>query len=151
MNGTDEGKSITGKPRRGHWIPVVAGLVRKGPLFLVGQRPENHSLAGKWEFPGGKIEAGEAPEIALQRELQEELGIEAEVGPLRMSATHTYGEVNILILFFEILYWKGEPKAKHHTQIAWLSAEELRQREIPETNRKIFDRLIATLGQPCSK
>ncbi len=96
--------------KKAHWIPVVAGFIKKGNMILVGQRPENNSLAGQWEFPGGKIEKGETPEQALHRELKEELGIDAEVGEIKLSITQSYGDVNILILFYEILFWKGEPK-----------------------------------------
>lgn len=103
--------------RRPQWIPVVVGFIRKGNQVLVGQRPENHSLAGQWEFPGGKIEPGEQPETALIRELREELGIEAQAGDLKISYTHSFGEVNILILFYEVRFWKGEPKAKHHMSL----------------------------------
>ena len=66
---------IKSRPRskKAHWIPVVAGFLKKDGKILVGQRPESHSLAGQWEFPGGKIEPGETPEQALARELEEEL------------------------------------------------------------------------------
>lgn len=134
------------KTRKGHWIPVVAGFLKKDGKILVGQRPENNSLPGQWEFPGGKIEPGETPEIALVRELQEELGITAEVGDLKLACTHSYGDVGILILFFEILFWKGEPKAQHHMMLEWIHPEELKHRNIPEANRKILDRIYKALG-----
>lgn len=139
------------RPKRVQWIPVVAGFLRKGTKVLVGQRPENHSLAGLWEFPGGKIEAGESPETALARELGEELGIEAQVGELKIAATHSYGEVNILILFFEILYWKGEPKAKHHLMLEWVEPDELLKRPIPEANKRIMERIFKALGHQSTK
>jgi 8-oxo-dGTP diphosphatase len=139
------------KVRRTHWIPVVAGFLRKGNQILVGQRPENNSLAGQWEFPGGKIESGEAPERALARELSEELGIEADIGELKFSCTHSYGDVNILILFYEVLYWKGEVKAKHHLMLEWIHPEELADRNIPEANRKMLDRIFRALGVPWPK
>jgi 8-oxo-dGTP diphosphatase len=132
--------------KKTHWIPVVAGFLRRGDQILVGQRPETHSLAGQWEFPGGKIESGESPEQALARELSEELGIEADIGELKLSCTHSYGDVNILILFYEIRFWKGEPKAKHHLMLEWILPEELRLRNIPEANRKILDRIFKALG-----
>ena len=138
--------NVKSKIRKGHWIPVVAGFMRKGPQVLVGQRPENHSLAGQWEFPGGKIETGETPEEALARELSEELGIDATVGDLKLACSHTFGTVNILILFYEILYWKGEPKTKHHLMLEWIHPEELVDRQIPEANRKMLPQIFKALG-----
>lgn len=132
--------------KKSHWIPVVAGFLKKGDEVLVGQRPETHSLAGLWEFPGGKIEPGESPEFALARELREELGIEAEVGELKMAASHSYGDVNILILFYEVLFWKGETKAQHHLALDWIKPEGLLTRNIPEANKKLLPQILQHLG-----
>ncbi len=134
------------KAKKGHWIPVVAGFMRKGNQILVGQRPENNSLPGQWEFPGGKVESGESPEEALARELNEELGIDATVGELKLATTHNFGDLNILLLFYEIMYWKGEPKAKHHLMIEWIHPEELSHRTIPEANRNMLPRIYKALG-----
>lgn len=134
------------KLKKIHWIPVVAGFLKKDGKILVGQRPENNTLAGQWEFPGGKIELGETPEQALIRELDEELGIQVEVGELKLACTHSYGDIGILILFYEILFWKGEPKAKHHMMLEWIHPEELKVRNIPEANRKILERIFKALG-----
>lgn len=139
------------KPRKGHWIPVVAGFIRKDGKILIGQRPENNSLAGQWEFPGGKIESGETPEKALARELSEELDIEAEIGDLKMACTHSYGDVGILILFYEVLYWKGEPKPQHHMMLEWIHPEELESRNIPEANRKMLDKILKCIGSEWRK
>src|SRR4051812_17580765 len=106
--------------RRPIWIPVVTGLLKKNDLVLLGQRPPGHSLAGQWEFPGGKIEIGESPEQALKRELQEELSIESEIGRLRLANTHAYGEKGVLLIFYDVLFWKGEPKATHHAELKWV-------------------------------
>jgi 8-oxo-dGTP diphosphatase len=120
------------------WIPVVTGVLRKGSQVLVGKRPAGHTLAGQWEFPGGKIELGEQPREALRRELQEELDIEAEVGDLKLTWTHSYPDVGILLIFFEVQFWKGEPKAAHHTELRWVSFDELAKLDIPEANRKLL-------------
>lgn len=132
-------------PKRPIWIPVVTGLIRKGNKILVGQRPVGHSLAGQWEFPGGKIERGEIPEVALNRELREELDIEADIGTLKMASTHSYGDTGIVILFYEVLFWKGEPKTKHHMALKWIEPEELHQLSIPDANKKILGRIIDCL------
>jgi 8-oxo-dGTP diphosphatase len=127
------------KKKRPNWIPVVAAMIRKEGQVLLGQRPEEGTLPGVWEFPGGKIEAGESPEEALQRELNEELGIEAEIGDLKFSITHHYGEVGILLLFFEVNYWKGEPKSIHHTKLRWEPISKLKSIELPDANKKAID------------
>lgn len=143
ISGSAYKKSRIRKPQ---WIPVVAALIKKEGKILVGQRPENHSLAGQWEFPGGKIEPGESPEQALARELSEELGIEAQVGDLKLACTHSYGEVGIIIMFFEVNFWKGQPKAKHHLMLEWIYPSELKTRPIPEANQKILPRIFRALG-----
>ncbi len=133
------------KSKKRQWIAVVAGLLRRDGQILVGQRPDSHSLPGQWEFPGGKIEIGETPEQALARELDEELGIQAEIGSLKFANTHSYGDVGIVILFYEVLFWKGQPKAKHHLMLEWIYPEELKLRPIPEANRKILDKIYKAL------
>lgn len=131
--------------KRPTWIPVVTGLLRKGDKILVGQRPVGHTLAGHWEFPGGKIEKNESPEVALARELQEELGIEAEIGKLMLASTHTYGDTGIVIMFYEVLFWKGEPKNVHHMELKWVEKSELKALTLPDANRKIIDRIVQIL------
>mgnify|MGYP001208049434 CR=1 FL=1 len=133
------------KARRKIWIPVVTALMRKDGLVLLGQRPKG-SLQGQWEFPGGKIEMGETPEEALKRELQEELGVTATVGDLRLATTHTYGDRGVLILFYDVRFWKGEPKSQHHVDLMWVKPEEIHRQEIPEANRKILAQLTAILN-----
>lgn len=131
--------------KRPTWIPVVTAIMRKGDKVLVGQRPPGHSLAGQWEFPGGKIERNESPEQALVRELKEELAIDADIGALKLASSHTYGDTGIMILFYEVLFWKGEAKAVHHVEIKWVLPEELKTLAIPDANKRIIDRLIASL------
>ena len=82
----------------------------------------------------------------MQRELFEELDIDATIGDLKLACNHSFGEVNILILFYEVLYWKGEPKAKHHLMLEWIHPEQLKDKNIPEANRKILDRIYAAIG-----
>lgn len=137
--------SATNIKKRNVWIPVVAGLIRRQGKVLVGQRPEGASLARTWEFPGGKIELGESPEIALARELKEELGIEAEIGPLKFAASHTYGKTGILFLFFEVKYWKGQIKTQQHLDLKWVSPKELGSLELPEANSKFLDKILEVL------
>ncbi len=133
------------KLKRPTWIPVVTALMRKNGLVLLGQRPEGNSLAGQWEFPGGKIELGESPKQALERELREELEIEAEIGELKFANTHSYGEKGVILLFYEVSFWKGEPKASHHTALKWVDPDQIPKMEIPEANRRILDTIMGIL------
>lgn len=133
------------KTKRGPWLPVVAGIIRREQSVLLGRRPEGGSLAGLWEFPGGKIELGEQPDVALKRELKEELAIDVDLGPLRFATTHSYGEVGVLILFYEINYWKGQPEALHHTELRWVHRDELASLDLPDANRNVLDRILQIL------
>jgi len=130
---------------RSQWIAVVAALMRRQGKVLVGKRPEGSSLPGRWEFPGGKIELGESPQAALERELREELGVAAEVGPLKFAATHTYGKTGILFLFYEVKYWKGEIKTQQHLDLKWVAPKELEELELPEANSKFLDHIMDVL------
>lgn len=131
--------------KRNVWIPVVAGLIRRQGKVLVGQRPEGASLAGTWEFPGGKIELGESPEEALARELKEELGVDAEIGPLKFVATHTYGKTGILFLFYDVKFWKGQIKTQQHLDLRWVTPKELEKLELPEANSKFLKQILEVL------
>jgi 8-oxo-dGTP diphosphatase len=133
------------KHKRHPWLPVVAGIIRREKTVLLGLRPESGNLAGMWEFPGGKIELGEQPDVALARELKEELNIDVEVGPLRFAATHNYGEIGVLLLFYEINFWKGQPVAAHHTELKWVSIDDLAKVQLPEANRNVLDRITELL------
>lgn len=135
------------RKKRAQWIPVVAGLIKKNDEVLLGKRPEGHSLAGVWEFPGGKIEPSEHPEVALKRELSEELGIDATIGPLKFSTTHSYGETNILLLFYAIPFWQGEPRTKHHESLKWTNINELENQVLPEANRKALKDILKALAE----
>lgn len=120
---------------------MVAAVIRKEDKVLLGLRPAGSSLPDLWEFPGGKIELGEAPPEALKRELQEELDIDAEVGRLIYAGTHTYGKNGIILLFYEVKYWKGSISPKHHTDLKWYTPEEVKSLSLPEANKKMLEEL----------
>jgi 8-oxo-dGTP diphosphatase len=98
---------------------AVAVLLRDDGLVLLGQRPQGKSWAGWWEFPGGKIEAGEAPYHALQRELHEELGIEATYATPWLTRMFSYPERTVRLHFFTVRNWLGEPHGKENQQLSW--------------------------------
>ncbi|WP_417250291.1 8-oxo-dGTP diphosphatase MutT [Celeribacter sp.] len=113
-------------------VSAVA-LIDTDGRVLLAQRPEGKSMAGLWEFPGGKIEAGETPEAALVRELHEELGIETWdscLAPLTF-ASHSYDTFHLLMPLFACRKWNGVPQGREGQKLAWARASELRNFEMP--------------------
>lgn len=105
---------------------VVAGVLTRDGKVLIGQRQIGDRHALKWEFPGGKVESSETPRAALRRELQEELGIEALVGPeLARYEQSTGGRAPLVLLFFRVDAFMGEPRAAAFEQILWEEPREL--------------------------
>ena len=105
---------------------VVAGLLVRDGLVLICQRRPDQPMALQWEFPGGKIEAGESPEQALARELQEELGILATIGSRVTHIRHNYRHGGAVDLqFFAIPSFEGELENKIFHQLKWVKLEEL--------------------------
>ncbi|EET47576.1 (deoxy)nucleoside triphosphate pyrophosphohydrolase [Thalassobium sp. R2A62] len=113
-------------------VSAVA-LIDPDGRVLLAQRPEGKSMAGLWEFPGGKIEAGETPEIALIRELQEELGIntwESCLAPLTF-ASHSYDDFHLLMPLFACRKWDGTPQSREDQALKWVHASQLRDYPMP--------------------
>jgi 8-oxo-dGTP diphosphatase len=114
-------------------LVVAAALVDSDGRVLIAQRPEGKSLAGQWEFPGGKVEEGETPEIALIRELEEELGIvvkQACLAPF-VFASHTYETFHLLMPLYLIRRWEGEPEAREHSALKWVRPNVMRDYPMP--------------------
>lgn len=113
---------------------VVAGaLTNADGDVLMAQRPEGKSLAGLWEFPGGKVEPGESPEAALSRELSEELGITvdpADLTPLTF-ASHAYEEFRLLMPLYHCPKWQGEVRRKEHADLKWVAPGLIDQLPLP--------------------
>ncbi|HTM80723.1 8-oxo-dGTP diphosphatase MutT [Asticcacaulis sp.] len=124
-------------------LVVAAALVDSDGRVLIAQRPEGKQLAGLWEFPGGKVEPGETPEIALIRELEEELGIvvkQACLAPF-VFASHTYESFHLLMPLYLIRRWEGEPEAKEHAALKWVRPNDMRNYPMPPAD----DPLVAWL------
>lgn len=105
---------------------VSAGIVCRNGKILICQRPKGKSLAGFWEFPGGKLEEGESLQDCLKRELKEELDIEVAVGDFFMESVYQYefGEIS-LNAYFATLSADQEPVLKEHPQLAWINPKDL--------------------------
>ena len=120
-------------------VSAVA-LIDPDGRVLLAQRPEGKSMAGLWEFPGGKVEAGETPEGALVRELHEELGIETWsscLAPLTF-ASHTYDDFHLLMPLFACRKWDGIVQGKEGQKLAWVYAKDLNKYPMPPADIPII-------------
>jgi 8-oxo-dGTP diphosphatase len=131
-------------------LVVAAVLVDADRRILVQQRPPQTSMAGLWEFPGGKIETGETPEVALARELQEELGISVgALAPLSF-ASEALDDRHLILLVFTCVDWVGEPIPLHASAINWVAVEVLRGLPMPKADRPLIgsiERFVEQLRQ----
>ena len=126
-------------------VLVAAGaLVRSDGRLLLAQRPAGKPMAGLWEFPGGKVEAGESPQRALARELREELGVairETDMVPFSF-ASHVYDRFHLLMPVFLVRTWEGEVVAQEGQELAWVTSEEIGSYPAPEADIPLFARFI---------
>ena len=114
-------------------IVVSLALINSADEILLSKRPKNKHLAGFWEFPGGKIETGEVPQIALIREIKEELDININnkcIAPLSFSE-FDYKEFQLLLLLYVCRRWEGKAKSMENNEIRWVKANMLRKYKMP--------------------
>jgi 8-oxo-dGTP diphosphatase len=124
-------------------LVVACALVDADRRVLIAQRPEGKTLAGLWEFPGGKVEPGERPEVTLIRELQEELGITVEepcLAPLTF-ASHAYQSFHLLMPLYICRRWEGLVTAREGQQLAWVRANKLRDYPMPPADLPLIPHL----------
>lgn len=122
-------------------IVVTAAFIRENDRILMAKRLPKGPEGGKWEFPGGKIEPGEDPRNCMQRELLEELGIQAEVGTV-LDVVSTVKELrHILIIYFDCWITGGELKTIECQDFKWLSPPDIGKLEMPESDQKFWERL----------
>jgi len=128
-------------------VVVACALVDVDGRVLVAQRPEGKTMAGLWEFPGGKVADGERPEAALIRELREELGIdvsEACLAPLTF-ASHAYDDFHLLMPLYVCRRWKGEVRRLEHQALRWVRPVRLREFPMPPADIPLIAHLIDAL------
>jgi 8-oxo-dGTP diphosphatase len=124
---------------------VVAGILRRGDTILICRRRADQPHALKWEFPGGKVESGESPVEALQRELREELGIESDPARELTRYEFSYPEKSpILLIFLHVTEWRGDIENRIFEAILWersggLLAHDFLEGDIPFLNSKLLD------------
>lgn len=127
-------------------LVAAAALVDSSGRVLITQRPQHKELGGLWEFPGGKVEPGEAPEDALIRELKEELDLTVEPDALDpfAFASHAYPDFHLLMPLYRVSHWTGEPVLHEGAAQAmrWVRPSELRDFPMPPADVVLVERLI---------
>jgi 8-oxo-dGTP diphosphatase len=127
---------------------VVAAVVRDTfDRILLARRPEHAHMGGLWEFPGGKVENGEAPAVALERELAEELGVRARIGRPITFAVHEEPEMLILLLFYAAELADGPPRPLEGQEIAWVTPKELETLPTPPADAALVELLVRTIHE----
>jgi 8-oxo-dGTP diphosphatase len=127
-------------PEGGIVLVAAAALIDERNRVLVARRPAHKSMAGLWEFPGGKVEPGETPEACLIRELEEELAIRTRracLAPLTFTS-HSYPEFHLLMPLFVCRVWEGDPTPREGQAIRWLRPKELFNLPMPEADRPLL-------------
>ena len=128
-------------------LVAACALVDADGRVLIAQRPEGKAMAGLWEFPGGKVEAGELPEQSLIRELQEELGITVKpecLAPLTF-ASHSYPDFHLLMPLYVCRRWEGFVEAREQQRFKWVWPNELRNYPMPPADEPLIPHLTALL------
>lgn len=129
-------------------LVVAAALIDDDGRVLLSQRPPGKTLAGLWEFPGGKLEPGEGPETALIRELREELGIIVEdacLAPLTF-ASHAYPDMHILMPLYVCRRWTGVARSCEGQVLRWLKPRDLRSVPMPPADAPLIPALLDLIG-----
>lgn len=120
-------------------IVAACALLDKEGAVLIAKRPAGRPLAGLWEFPGGKVEAGERPEDALIRELREELGIEiaaSDLTPLTF-ASHAYPDFHLLMPVYLCRHWRGDVTAHEGQELQWVRPDALQLYDMPPADEPL--------------
>jgi 8-oxo-dGTP diphosphatase len=120
-------------------LVVAVALVDADGRILVGQRPAGKAMAGLWEFPGGKLNAGETPEAAVVRELKEELAVdiaESCLAPLTF-ASHAYQDFHLLMPLYVCRVWRGTPQPLDHQQLKWVRPRDMAALPMPPADRPL--------------
>ena len=120
---------------------VVAALIWRNGRFLACQRPAHKTRGLLWEFVGGKVEPGETKQAALIRECREELGVAIEVGETFMELTHEYPDLTVRLTLFHASIIDGEPQKLEHSDIRWITTDEIDQYSFCPADKDILAEL----------
>jgi 8-oxo-dGTP diphosphatase len=131
-------------------VIVVAAVIAREGLILACQRSRKSRFGLKWEFPGGKVQPGEEPRAALERELLEELGVRAAVGQEIFRAAHNYASMReaVELIFFEAHVEPNDVGNRIFERIEWVKAEKLKEMDFLEADRELIEKLAAGMALP---
>jgi len=129
-------------------LVAACALIGPGSRILIAERPPGKSMAGLWEFPGGKVEPGERPEDTVIREMREELGVEIEAAALSpfVFASHAYSDFDLLMPLFLCREWRGEALPREGQRIAWVNPADLANYPMPPADLPLIPLLQRMLG-----
>ena len=127
----------------GTTVTVAAAIIRRGRSILIARRALGIDHGGMWELPGGKVEPGESPDAALEREIREELGARISVGRSSGESVHDYDGKTVILLCFEctLIDDSVEPRLGEHSELRWVQPEELRAFRFTEADIPIIESL----------
>lgn len=128
----------------GAMLKVAAGLIFHEGKVLIGKRPKGKPYPGYWEFPGGKLEAGESAEDCLRRELREELGITAELGMLLTHSEYIYASGPVSIALFHVVRFLGELRSVEHEELRWARWDRLHSENLLPGNIDMLGKVDIT-------
>ncbi|UAA38081.1 8-oxo-dGTP diphosphatase MutT [Paraneptunicella aestuarii] len=123
-------------------VKVAVGVVLRGEMTFLTRRLAHQHQGGKWEFPGGKIEAGETTEQALTRELAEEIGIEVHSSEPLVVIEHQYPDKHVMLDVHTVNDFSGEPQGLEGQEGQWVALNDLDSMDFPEANKEIITRLL---------
>lgn len=130
-------------------VHVAVGIVADPTTgaILITRRPDHVHQGGLWEFPGGKVEAAESVEAALQRELDEELGITVQAAEPWLQIRHAYSDKTVLLDVWRVTAWRGEPQGREGQPLQWASPARLADFAFPAADEPIIARLCRERAQ----
>ncbi|MBS6476083.1 MAG: (deoxy)nucleoside triphosphate pyrophosphohydrolase [Clostridiales bacterium] len=120
---------------------VAAALIWRGERFMICRRPAHKARGMLWEFPGGKVEAGESREQALIRECKEELAVTVAVGDVFMELTHCYPDITVHLTLFHSSITEGEPQKLEHSEICWITPAKIPEYDFCPADQDILKKL----------
>ena len=123
-------------------LVVAAALFDHAGRVLIAQRPAGKALAGRWEFPGGKVDAGESEHGALRRELREELGIEVHASRPFMRLVHSYPDRSVELSLWIVERFTGPPRGLDGQELRWVAPADLGRHELLEADRPFVEALV---------